>query len=103
MSIETILTKIFLFLLQQFYCIAVIILGTLTVIKWKENLIHSFQIVLFIALVVSAAGLYFHLTEDDNEEKAEIKTEQMNKEEDDKPILAPLAFGGLAVFGLLGT
>jgi|WetSurMetagenome_2_1015567.scaffolds.fasta_scaffold495525_1 hypothetical protein len=98
------LSKEIMVIIPLIYSLIAIGIGVLAVIKWNEKIIRVFHIVLMLAFLVSAAGLYFHLEEDDeNNENDEIKTEQMNKEEDDKPLFAPLAFAGLAAFGLLGT
>jgi len=87
------------------YCILAISIGIIAVLKWKSKIIRLFQIVLFISFIVSATGLYFHLVEEDDEDVVELTVEQKDKEEKekDKPLIAPFAFSGLAVFGLLGT
>jgi hypothetical protein len=78
------------------------VISAIAVILWKERVIRFLQITLFVAFIISAAGLYFHIIEEDDEE---ITTEQLEHEqkEKDKPLLAPLSFGGLAMIGLLGT
>jgi hypothetical protein len=78
------------------------LISAIAVIVWKERVLRFLQITLFVAFIISAAGLYFHIIEEDDEE---ITTEQLNHEqkEKDKPILAPLSFAGLAAIGLLGT
>jgi hypothetical protein len=79
-----------------------LIIGLVTVLKWKEKFIKVFQIVLLASIVVALAGMYFHIKEDDDEDqpKEQVVTP---KEEKDKPVLAPLAYAGLAIVGLLGT
>ena len=79
------------------------VLGIIVVITWKEKLIGWFQILLFASLIVAAAGLYFHLEEEEDEINLTTEEREHEENEKDKPLLAPLAFGGLAVVGLLGT
>ena len=78
------------------------VISIIAAVKWKERVIRFLHITLFVAFIISAAGLYFHIKEEDDEE---ITTEQLEHEqkEKDKPILAPLSFAGLAMIGLLGT
>ena len=85
------------------FSIAGMVLGALTVTIWKEKLIHWFQILLFVSIVVGAAGVYFHM--EPFEEETNLTAEEIEHEanEKDKPLLAPLSFAGLAVIGLLGT
>jgi hypothetical protein len=71
-------------------------------LRWSERWIRAPQVFLFAAFVVSAAGLYFHLEEEEGEEMTAEKREHEEKEKD-KPPLAPLSFAGLAVVGLLAT
>jgi hypothetical protein len=85
------------------YCVLALILGGITVIKWKSKIIRTFQIVLFVSFIVSAAGLYFHLEEEEDDVNLTIEQKEHEDSEKDKSPIAPLAFGGLAVFGLLGT
>ena len=78
------------------------VISIIAVVRWKERIIRFLHITLFVAFIISATGLYFHVKEEDDKE---IKTEQIEHEqkEKDKPILAPLSFAGLAMIGLLGT
>jgi hypothetical protein len=78
------------------------LISTIAAVLWKERVIRFLRMTLFVAFLISAAGLYFHIKEEDDEE---ITAEQFTHEqkEKDKPILAPLSFAGLAVIGLLGT
>ena len=78
------------------------IISIIATARWKERVIRFLHITLFVAFIISGAGLYFHIKEEDKEE---ITTEQLEHEqkEKDKPILAPLSFAGLAMIGLLGT
>lgn len=78
------------------------IAGILTVIAWSEKWIRSFQKFLFVSFLVAVLGLYFHIKEEDDKDSNSQKTEQEQKEKD-KPLLAPLAFAGIAVIGLVGT
>jgi hypothetical protein len=78
------------------------IIGVFTVVKWNKKWIRSFQIILLISFAVAIGGVYFHVAEDDDEAEEHGQVVQQ-KEGKDKPPLAPLSFGGLAVVGLLGT
>jgi hypothetical protein len=60
------------------------------------------NVFLLASFLVAAGGLYFHLAEEDEDEMTEEKME-LEATEKEKPPLAPLAFGGLALVGLLGT
>ncbi len=71
-------------------------IGIMTVLRWKEQWIRTFQIILLAAFLVAGTGLYLHIREED-------ETVQEEQKEKDKPILAPLAFAGMAVVGLAGT
>jgi hypothetical protein len=79
-------------------------IGLYALVSWKNESIRMLNTCLLSAFLISAAGVYFHLEEDD-EEKAEMTTEAKAEEakEKDKPLLAPLTFGGLAALGLLAT
>jgi len=79
------------------------VLGTFVVIMWKEKLIRWFQILLFASFIVAATGLYFHIVEEEDEINLTVEEREHEEKEGEKPLLAPLAFGGLAVVGLLGT
>jgi hypothetical protein len=78
------------------------IIGMATVVKWKQNIIRLFQIVLLASVIVAVAGVYLHVAEDEDEDESKEEVVQQ-KEEKDKPVLAPLAYGELAIVGLLGT
>lgn len=87
------------------------IIASLAAFKWQEKWIRVLHIYLFLALAVGLGGMYFH-NEDRLKGKAdtssEIKDDDMqedekNVEETTPPILAPVAFTGLGVVGLLGT
>jgi len=80
-----------------------LILGMIAVLRWKEQWIRMFQIVLLGSFVVAAAGFYLHIREEDEEKTTIPKVQQEEQKEKDKPLLAPFAFGGVAVVGLLGT
>ncbi len=72
-------------------------------VRWKERCIKAFQIVLLVSVAVAVTGLYLHLKEEDDDEKATTEQVEHEKTEKDKPPLAPLAFGGVAVIGFIGT
>ena len=92
------------------------IVGIIAVARWKNGMIRFLNGVLIASLVVGLAGMYFHLREeDDKDERGRPAVEQRTdrdeglstgegeEAEKDKPPLAPLAFGGLAVLGLMAT
>lgn len=78
------------------------VLSVLVVARWGDRWIRILHAFLFVSFIVSAAGLYFHLEEEDEEEMTAEKREHEEKEKD-KPPLAPLSFAGLAMVGLLAT
>ena len=75
-------------------------IALIAILKWNESWIRILHMFLLVGFLVAGTGVYLHVREDDDEEKAAVKTEQQEKE---KPILAPLAFAGVALVGLLGT
>ncbi len=79
------------------------IIGFMTVYKWKPGIIRIMHIFLFISFIVAAAGFYYHIEEEENDENLTTEERIHEENEKDKPLLAPLAFGGIAVVGLLGT
>ena len=79
-----------------------ILITLVTFIAWKNRWIKILQTFLFVVLCVGAAGVYFHISDSDEDEKTEAVKEPKH-EEKEKPLLAPLAFAGVAVVGLLGT
>ncbi len=76
--------------------------GIAASVSWKNAWIHRFQIILLAAFVISAAGLYFHIVESDDEE-AVVSGQVTQEREVPRPPLAPLSFGAVASVGLLGT
>lgn len=80
-----------------------LIAGLITVYKWKPGLIHFMHILFFVSFIVAAAGFYYHIEEDDEDEKITLQQQNNEENEKDKPLLAPFAFGGVALVGLLGT
>jgi hypothetical protein len=85
------------------FSFAGLVLGIAVVITWKEKFIYWFQILLFASFIVAAAGLYFHIEEEDDEINLTEEKREHEENEGEKPLLAPLSFAGLAAFGLLGT
>jgi len=79
------------------------VLGIIVFITWKEKFIYWFQILLFASFIVAAAGLYFHIEEEEDEINLTEEKREHEEKEGEKPLLAPLSFAGLAAFGLLGT
>jgi len=80
-----------------------LLVGLLAVRHWKEQWIRRFHLLLLATFVVSAAGLYFHIAEEEGEDELTAEQREHEKKEKDKPLLAPLSFAGLAAVGLLGT
>jgi len=99
---ETFEEEIMVFIPLVFSIIGAV-LGILVVITWKEKLIRWFQILLFASFIISAAGLYFHIEEEEDDIDLTIEEREHEKKEGEKPLLAPLSFAGIAVVGLLGT
>lgn len=85
------------------FSLAGLVVGIIAVVTWKEKFIYWFQILLFASFIIAAAGLYFHIEEE--EDDINLTEEELEHEENEgeKPLLAPLSFAGLAVIGLLGT
>jgi len=78
------------------------IISAVTVVRWEKRLIRLMHATLVAAFIISAAGLYFHIAEEDITELTGAQLEHEQKEKE-KPLLAPLSFAGLAAVGLLGT
>ena len=78
------------------------VLGILAVVLWNEKWIRALHLFLLASFLVAAAGLFFHIKEDEDEKKPAQAVEQQEKE-NEKPLLAPLAFAGIAAVGLIGT
>lgn len=85
------------------FCFIGLLIGLITVTTWKEKIIHWFQIILFASFLVAAAGLYFHIEEEEDDINLTAEEREHEEQEGEKPLLAPIAFAGLATFGLLGT
>jgi|GEM_PF-1669193 len=80
-----------------------LVVGILAVWQWKDRWVRRFHVLLLASFVVSAAGLYFHIMEEEDDEQLTAEQREHEKDEKEKPLLAPLSFAGLAAFGLLGT
>lgn len=80
-----------------------VIFGMITVYKWKPAVIRIMHYIFLVSIIVGALGFYLHVMEgeDDTNLTSEERLHEANEKE--KPILAPLSFGGIAVIGLLGT
>lgn len=83
--------------------IVAILFGIIALINWKDRFLKIFHILLLASFLVASGGIYFHLKEEDDEISLTIEEQLYKENEKDKPILAPLTFGGLALVGLLGT
>ena len=78
------------------------IIGAMAALRWDERWIRRFHLLLLTSLVIGIAGLYFHIESFEDKPGTAEEREHESKEKE-KPLLAPLAFAGLAMFGLLGT
>jgi len=79
------------------------ITGVITVLNWKPELVRFMHIIFFAAFIIAAAGLYFHIVEEMSEVNLTTEEQLHEANEKEKPLLAPLAFAGVGVMGLLGT
>ncbi|HSD62884.1 MAG TPA: hypothetical protein VLB50_03765 [Ignavibacteriaceae bacterium] len=80
-----------------------LIIGLVTVYKWEPQLIKLMNYLFLISFLVAAAGFYLHVEEESAEELQTVEERLHEANEKEKPLLAPLSFGGIAVVGLLGT
>jgi glucan phosphoethanolaminetransferase (alkaline phosphatase superfamily) len=80
-----------------------LVIGIITVYNWKKSSLKPMQYFFFISFLVAGWGFYLHIVEESEEELQSIEAQQHEANEKEKPILAPLSFGGIAVIGLLGT
>jgi hypothetical protein len=80
-----------------------ILFGLRVAFTWKVRCIRVLRGFLFAAFVVSALGLYFHVAEESDDEGLTAEQREHEQKEKEKPLLAPLSFAGLALFGLLAT
>jgi hypothetical protein len=80
-----------------------LVVGILTVRQWNDHWIRRFHVLLLATFAISIAGLYFHIIEEEEDEQLTAEQREHEKNEKEKPPLAPLSFAGLAAFGLLGT
>lgn len=100
-----ILSKDAMGLVPVIFSAIAIVIGVITVARWKETEIRLMHYVLVASILVGLVGFYFHVKEEDDDEKKPATAEQQGKEEKEKERspLAPFSFAGLAAIGLLGT
>ena len=81
------------------------IISLITVQGWKESLISLLRYYFIITLLAGAGGLFFHNEPRFEQESTDTEMVVEDKEDDgqEAPILAPAAFIGLAIIGLIGT
>ncbi len=89
-------------LVGPLFSIVAAIAGFVAVARWNSAAIRVFHAVLLASFLVAGTGMYFHLAEEDGQTMT-AEQQEHEKKEGEKPPLAPLAFGGVAVAGLLGT
>jgi hypothetical protein len=77
------------------------VFGFLTLARWHEVWIRRFQWLLVATFLIAGAGMYFHIAEEADSEEASVQEHERN--EKDKPLLAPLSFAAIGAIGLLGT
>ena len=75
--------------------------GIWTILRWDETWIQRLHVIFFAAFVISGLGMYLHIENDDD--PGSSSAARLDEREKPKPLLAPLAFGAVAVVGLLGT
>jgi hypothetical protein len=80
-----------------------LVISSIAFFVWKDKIIRYLQIFLFISFLVAGTGVYFHVTEEEDEINLTIEEREHEEKEKDKPLMAPIAFAGLAVVSLLGT
>lgn len=85
------------------FCFITVIIGLVTVYKWKPELIKLMRYIFLISFFIAAFGFYLHVSEESEEELRTEEARQHEANEKEKPLLAPLSFGGMAIVGLLGT
>ena len=88
-----------------------VLLASLAAFLWKPKLIRVLHFYLILTMLVGLGGMFFH-NEDRFEAKHQEETElrddashehDAQQHEEHPPMLAPFAFVGLGVVGLLGT
>lgn len=80
-----------------------LVIGIVAVYKWKQSFIKLIQYFFLLSFLLAGWGFYLHVAEESEEELKSVEVQQHEANEKEKPILAPLSFGGIAVVGLLGT
>jgi len=78
------------------------LIGMVAVTKWDGRWIRILHITLLAAFLIAGTGLCFHIESEEDENGTPERRAHEQKEKE-KPLLAPLAFGGLGALGLLGT
>ena len=77
--------------------------GAIAVLRWTDRSVRLLHLTLLASLLVGIAGFYFHIGGDEDAERRTAAGQEHESNEKPKPLLAPFAFDGLAVIGLLGT
>jgi hypothetical protein len=77
--------------------------GVRVTFAWKAMCIRVMHYFLMASIAVAALGFYFHIEDEEDDEDLTAEQREHEKNEKEKPLLAPLAFAGIAAFGLLGT
>jgi hypothetical protein len=84
------------------FSVVAFLVSLMTFMRWSDNWLRLFRVTLFASMVIAVAGVYFHVAKDDDEDEGKQQVVQP-KDDKDKPLLAPFAFGGMAIIGLLGA
>lgn len=85
------------------FSVVALVIAAGAFLKWTTAWIRALRVFLFASCIVAAAGLYFHIAEEEDDENLTQEQQLHEEKEKDKPLLAPLTFGGLGIVGLLGT
>jgi hypothetical protein len=81
------------------------IISLLSLQSWKEGMISLLKYFLIVTILVGIGGLFFHNEARFQEDQDDVEaiSEEIEFEGAEAPILAPSAFIGLGILGLIGT
>lgn len=111
-----VLTEEFIAYVPILFSIIGFVLALFAAFQWQEKWIRVLHVYMFLALVTGLGGIFFHnqdrifgeekttaTAQQIEAEEVEEAGEPEEEEESEPPLLAPLAFTGLGIVGLLGT